>query len=240
MPNTIAIFGAGTGLGAATARRFGREGYAVALVARRREPLDALVATLAQEGIEAAAFTADLADSAGIPALIAAITERFGRIDVLEYAPIGASALFQPAAELTEERLRPLVDLYLYTPLAIAKAVLPQMLERGDGAILLGQGLSAVFGTPGLSGLGPVMAATRNWIQSLNGELAERGVYAGMLTVGAWIEGSAGHQAASAADPSLGGAATVDPAELAEQYWELVVKRDRVEQIFPPVQLPPR
>ena len=74
---------------------------------------------------------------------------------------------------------------------------------------------------PGASGISVVMAATRNWIQSLYGELADTGVYAGALTVAAWIEGSGGHRAASAADPSLGGAPAVDPTELAEQYWNL-------------------
>ncbi|RUW02840.1 SDR family NAD(P)-dependent oxidoreductase, partial [Mesorhizobium sp. M1A.F.Ca.IN.022.05.2.1] len=47
---TIAIFGAGTGLGASRATRFGREGYRVALVARRAAPLQERVAELASAG----------------------------------------------------------------------------------------------------------------------------------------------------------------------------------------------
>ncbi|MEV8373088.1 SDR family NAD(P)-dependent oxidoreductase [Kribbella sp. NPDC056861] len=235
MSKTIAIFGAGTGLGAATARRFGREGYSVALVARRREPLEILAASLAADDIEAAVFTADLADPSGVPVLIKSIVERFGRLDVVEYAPIGAEALFVPATELTADALRSLVDLHLYTPVEIARAVLPEMISRGDGGFLLGQGLSAVAGSPGASGVGPVMAAARNWIQSLHGELAEHGVYAGMLTVGAWIGGSAGQLAAAADDPTLGGNPVVDPADLADQYWDLLARRDRDEQIFPPL-----
>ncbi|WP_440074176.1 SDR family NAD(P)-dependent oxidoreductase [Streptosporangium sp. OZ121] len=238
MSRTIAIFGAGSGLGTAVARRFGREGYAVALVARRRKPLDALASALAEEGIDAAPFTADLSDPAAVPALIDTIMGRFGRIDVVEYAPIGASAPFVPAAELTADALRAIVDLYLYTPVEIARAVLPQMIERGDGGVLLGQGLSAVLAAPGMSGVGPVMAAARNWIHSLNAELSGKGVYAGTVTVAAWVEGSLGHRLASQADPTLGGNPTVDPAELAEQYWDLLTKRDRAEQIFPPVGLP--
>ncbi|MGC4938264.1 SDR family NAD(P)-dependent oxidoreductase [Kribbella sp. DT2] len=235
MTKTIAIFGAGSGLGAATARRFGREGYAVALVARRREPLEVLAAALAAEQVEAAVFTADLADPSGVSALIDSIVERFGRLDVVEYAPIGAEVPFVPAAELTADRLRGLVDLYLSTPVEIARAVLPEMIRRGEGGFLLGQGLSAVIPSPGMSGAGPVMAAARNWIHSLNGELADQGVYAGTLTVAAWIDGSAGHRAASAGDPTLGGNPVVDPADLADQYWDLLTRRDRVEQIFPPL-----
>jgi short-subunit dehydrogenase len=238
MAKTIAVFGAGSGLGAATARRFGGEGYAVALVARREQPLEKLAAALSQEGIEAAAFPADLSDPAGVPALVDAITERFGRIDVVEYAPISAAVPFVPAAGLTAERLRELAGLYLYTPVEIARQVLPRMIERGDGGFLLGQGVSAAIGMPGMSGVAPVMAAARNWIQSLHGEVAGEGVYAGTLTVAAWIEGSAAHEAASKHDPALGGSPVVSPAELAEQYWDLFTKRDSAERIHPPMGQP--
>ncbi|MET9110698.1 SDR family NAD(P)-dependent oxidoreductase [Streptomyces zhihengii] len=178
MSKTLAVFGAGTGLGAATARRFGREGYAVALVARRPERLDALVAELGEDGIEAAAFPADLSEPTAVPALVERIVDRFGRIDVVEYAPIPTTAPMLPATQVTAELLGRLAGLYLHTPVETARAVLPAMIERGDGAFLLGQGASAVLPMPGMSGVGPVMAAARNWILSLHGELAAHGVYA--------------------------------------------------------------
>ncbi|MEU0928812.1 SDR family NAD(P)-dependent oxidoreductase [Streptomyces malaysiensis] len=87
MAKTIAVFGAGSGMGKAVARRFGQEGYRIALVARRREPLNELVDALAAEGIEAAGFTADLSHTDGIPGLVTEIRKRFGRIDVVNYAP---------------------------------------------------------------------------------------------------------------------------------------------------------
>ncbi|WP_210763474.1 SDR family NAD(P)-dependent oxidoreductase [Xanthomonas hydrangeae] len=55
----MVIFGAGNGLGLAVGRRFGREGYAVALVARKLQPLEALVVELAAGGVTAAPFLAD-------------------------------------------------------------------------------------------------------------------------------------------------------------------------------------
>jgi NADP-dependent 3-hydroxy acid dehydrogenase YdfG len=232
---TIAVFGAGTGLGAATARRFGEEGYAVALVARRPRRLDALVEELGKEGIEAAAFPADLSDTAAVPALVERITGRFGRIDVVEYAPIPTAAPMVAATQVTAELLSRLAGLYLHTPVETARAVLPGMIERGDGAFLLGQGVSAVHPLPGMSGVGPVMAAARNWVLSLHGELAAHGVYAGTLSVAAWIEGSAGHLAASEADPGLAGHPTVTAAELADQYWDLYTRRDHPERVYPPV-----
>jgi short-subunit dehydrogenase len=237
MDKTIAIFGAGTGLGASVARRFGREGYRAALVGRRSGPLDALVAELAAEGIEAAAFPADLTQTSAVPGLVAAIMKRFGRIDVLEYAPISPTA-FTPAMELTADGLKDLVSLYLLTPVELVQAVLPQMLERGDGGILVGHGLSAVEGTPFMSGVGPVMAAARNYLYSLHGELAGKGVYVGTLAIAAMIDRSESHRALADGQLSFdlpGGAAipTVDPDELAEQYWNLLGERDRVELVHP-------
>ncbi|MEV4229069.1 SDR family NAD(P)-dependent oxidoreductase, partial [Streptomyces bobili] len=48
----IAVIGAGPGLGLSIARRFGKEGFQVALVSRTQDKLDALAARLAEEGIE--------------------------------------------------------------------------------------------------------------------------------------------------------------------------------------------
>jgi short-subunit dehydrogenase len=234
MSRTVVVFGAGTGLGAAVARRFGREGCRVALVARTRSRLDALVASLAGEGIEAAAFTADLAETSEIPAVIRQIRERFGRIDVVEYAPI-TTDLFTAASTLTVAEQQHALNLYLLTPIAIVGEVLPEMLERGDGGILIGQGVSAVRPLPGMSGMSSAMAATRNYVQSLNPEVAARGVYAGVLHVAGVVLGSAGHRAILAGDMpiDLSHVPRIDPADLADLMWTMLTKRDRAEEIAP-------
>ena len=84
---TIAIFGAGPALGLAIARRFGREGYQAALVARDRAHLDDLVGELARDGIAAAGFQADLTDRVAALAAVDAIEAKLGPVDVLEYSP---------------------------------------------------------------------------------------------------------------------------------------------------------
>jgi short-subunit dehydrogenase len=229
MDRTIAVFGAGTGLGAATARRFGREGYRVALVARRPEPLEKLVAELAAERIEARAFPADLADPVVVPAVVDAIEGWCGPIGVVEYAPIPAHAPFLPAVDLTAAAVGELAGLYLQTPVELARRVLPGMIERGEGAFLLAEGQSAVAPMPGMSGVGAVMAATRHWLHSLHGELAPIGVYAGLLTVSAWIDGSAGYRAVGSTLPGP----VVGAAELADVYWRMVTERDTVEIAYP-------
>ncbi|GAA2606191.1 SDR family NAD(P)-dependent oxidoreductase [Paractinoplanes durhamensis] len=236
MSRTVVVFGAGAGLGQAVARRFGREGYRVALVARDEPRLAALTAELAAEGIEAAAFPADLTRTAEIPALVGRIRERFERIDVIEYAPI-TTDLFIRASDLDVPTAQHYVSLYLLTPVAIVREVLPEMLARGDGGILIGQGISAVRPMPNLSGLGPAMAAARNYVLSLHGEIAAQGVYAGVLHIAAMIRGSAGHRLATSGELSVGvdfsKVPTVEPADLAETMWTMLTKRDRGEDVAP-------
>jgi NADP-dependent 3-hydroxy acid dehydrogenase YdfG len=233
---TIAIFGAGPGLGASIARRFGREGYRVALIARRVASLEERVAELAGVGIEAAAFSFDLSGSEGIPALIHSIEERFEVIDVAVYAPAPPNPGFVPAAELGAAQLHSSADIFLYSPIEVSRALLPGFLERGDGAIMIVGGLSAVVPTPGFSAVGPLMSAARNYVLTLSAEVKSRGVYAGSLSIGAVIDRSAGKQSLEANGIRLDESfPIIDPDDIAQDIWSIITHRDRSEVILPPM-----
>lgn len=239
MSKTLAIFGAGDGIGTSIAYRFGREGYRVALVARRREKLQQLAAKLSASGIEVDVFPADLSATEKIPALVNAIKKRFGRIDVVEYAPTLLEP-FIPARELDVAKLQSLSDLFLFTPVALVNNILPDMLARGDGAFLFASGASAMKGMPNMSGAGPAMAALRHYINSLHAELAAKNIYVGSLTIAALIKGTEGQHAVAAGDitfHNLPPGATipeVDADVLADMYWDMYTQRDRVESFYPP------
>ena len=232
---TIAVFGAGSGLGASLATRFGREGYRVALVARRPDPLEQRVAELARAGIEAVAFPGDLTDLDGIPVLVRTIEQRFGSIDVAVYQPAGELG-FVPAVDLNAAKLKALTTIFAFSPIEVSHAVLPGMLARGDGAIIIVGGLSAVIRMQGgLSGVGPMMTTASNYIFSLNTEVASKGVFAGILNVGAVIEHSAGFRAMRAGGVLVNeGYQLIDPDDIAQRLWTLVTKRNQVEAIIAP------
>ena len=233
---TIALFGAGTGLGASLAHRFGSAGYRVALVARRSAPLEERVAELAAAGIEAVAFSADLTDLEGIPALVRSVEDRLGAIDVAVFAPVPSDASFVAAVDLDASTLQSMANIFTFAPVEVSHAVLPGMLARGDGAIVIVGGLTAVVPMPGLSGVGPLMAAARNYVFTLNAEVKERGVLAGTLNIGAVIENSAGYRAMTAGGVTLDPRyPIIKPDDIAEELWTLVTRRDRVEAILPPL-----
>ena len=233
---TIAIFGAGTGLGASVAARFGREGYKVALIARGASGLDLLKGKLAQQGIEAYSFPADLTDLANIPSLVHAIEAQLGSIGVALFSPISSTAYFVPAVDLEASYLQSISPLLTWAPIELAHALMPGMRSRGDGAFIVADGLSAVVPMAGMSGPGPAFAATRNYIMTLHYEVQPDGVFTGMLHVGAMINNSAGMAAALAAGMIMDSSfPVVDPDILAEEIWSMATKRDRSEAILPPL-----
>jgi short-subunit dehydrogenase len=233
VPKSIAVFGAGPALGRAVGRRYAREGYKVVLVARRREPLDALADELHGLGAPAHVIAADLSDTDGIPRLAEEIRTVAGDPGVIYYG--AAPGVFMPAAELTPRRARELMPLGVYAPLALVQAFLPAMLTRGDGAILTAQGASAVYGMPNIGG-GLAIAAQRNYLQGLHAEVAGNGVYVGGLYIGAVIEHSAFHaqrERARAAGASIPEMPAVDPASLADLLWTMHNAKGPAEATYP-------
>jgi short-subunit dehydrogenase len=233
MSKSIAVFGAGSGLGRAVAHRYAREGYDVVLVARRREPLERLAEDLAGGGATVHAISADLSDTAAVPELAEQVRTRVGHLDALYYAPTPDLG-FVPAAGLTAERARDYLPLTLYTLLDLVAQFLPDMLERGAGGVLTAQGASTLRGLPNLSGPGPAQAAQRNYLQSLHAEVADKGVYVGMLYIGAIIENSAFHTWTTA--DGGGGrdwGPTVHPDHLADLLWTMHNTGGPAEATYP-------
>jgi short-subunit dehydrogenase len=232
---SIAVFGAGPGLGEAVARRYAREGYEVTLVARRSEPLERLAKDLARAGGTAHVITADLSDTGGTPRLAEQIRAQAGDLDAFYYAPTPNTG-FVSAASLTPEHAEKFMPLIFYTMLALVREFLPHMLEQGDGAILTAQGGSTVHGLPNMSGPSPAQAAQRNYLQALHAEVAGQGVYVGMLYVGAAIRNSAFHaemeRAKSAGEP-VWEMPTVDPEHLAGLLWAMHDTKGPREVIYP-------
>jgi short-subunit dehydrogenase len=217
--SSIAIVGAGAGLGLSIAKVFGRHGFDVAMIARNEEKLDGFTASLEADGVKAAGFAADAADQTALASAMERAAARFDGIDVLEYSvpPGGIMA----ALEVTEENLRPQVECICYGAITATRAVLPAMLAAGTGTLLFTTGASSVTPRPVFGNAGAAGAALRNWSLNLNSALADKGVYAGHVAIGAWISGT----------PGPADAPRLEPDDVADLYWDLHTARDRAEHL---------
>lgn len=222
---TIAIVGAGPGMGLAIARTFGGRGFDVALISRTKEKLQTLVGQLSQEGITAEAFPADVLDRPSLTAALDAVKARFGGIDVLEYSPTPHSPVpgltLAAPSEVTVDNLQPQIDYLLYGAITAAQAVLPAMREAGAGTLLFTGGGGSVDPVPMFGNVNAAGAALRNWVINLGKELAGSGVHAAHVAINVWI-GDGGPE----------GFPTATPEQIAPLYWELHEDRDRSEAVF--------
>jgi len=220
---TIAIVGAGPGMGLAIARTFGARGFDVALIARNRGKLDDLAAALAAQDITAAAFPADVLDHDQLAHALADAAAHFDGIDVLEYSPLGhadTTAATTPSAT-TPADVQAQMDSQLYGALAATRAVLPAMREAGTGTLLYTTGAGSVSPLAMLGNINAAAAALRNWTINLHGELAGTGIQAAHVAIGVYI-GDHGPQ----------GAPTATADQIAPVYWDLHVHREQAESVF--------
>lgn len=201
--------------------------------ASSRARLDAFTEDLASSGIEADGFDADFADRNALPEVVAAITSRFGAIDVLEYAPSGLDWLTRqvPVRDADAASFEFPLDLLLRTPVTLIHQLLPGMIERGDGAVLFGLPVSASIPVPQLGNVGTAAAAARHYLHNLHADLAGTGVYAGLVQVAGLVGDSdaAGFVTQNWDPDTL--PEPLDPADLANAMWDLYLKRDRFDEV---------
>jgi NAD(P)-dependent dehydrogenase (short-subunit alcohol dehydrogenase family) len=158
------VTGAGTGLGAATAAVFAREGANVTLVGRRREKLDDVAAPIAADGGRALVVDGDVADPETATRVVDATVREFGGIDVLlNNAGIHATPYLLHETPMEEWDSFLAVD--LTGPFLFAKACLPSMMERGGGSIVNIASMVALVGYRGCTSYaaakGGLIAMTR-------------------------------------------------------------------------------
>lgn len=145
---TIAIVGAGHGLGAAVARRFGAEGFSVALISRSQEHVDALAIELTSDGLTARGYAANVRDRDALAAALARAGQELGTIEVLEYSPLPQREFLRPVLETTTEDLAAAVEFSIYGPVTAVGQVLPGMRSLGRGSVLFVNGGSGALAEP--------------------------------------------------------------------------------------------
>lgn len=174
--SVIAIVGAGPGLGAAVARRFGREGHAIALISRDQAKLDALAAELGDDGLVARGYAADVLDPAALEGALARAAEDLGPITTLQYSPLPARTYLKPVLDLTPELALEALRFSALGLIHAVRAVLPAMRSAGSGSIILINGGTSVKSRPDFSGTSVAFPAETAYGEMLHDALAGEGV----------------------------------------------------------------
>ena len=216
---TIAIIGAGKGFGLSLAKRFGKEGFQVALVARNAVKLQEMVDELKSDGIEASYFTADIYSKSQIEQVITGIKEKYSQIDVLEFSPLPGNPPTS-VLELTVEDARDLFEGNVVSAINVVNSVLPDMLNRKEGALLFTTGLSALYPVPMMGNIGIAFSGLRNYIANLHAELSPKGIFVGHRSLGLFIK-----------EPGAG--TFDDPDVIANMWYQAYAEKNLWEEEYP-------
>lgn len=140
------VTGAGSGVGAETARRFCDAGAGVALADRDGEGISRLGAELGAEGHVAHAVEMDVTDDNQVASAMAEAAAKLGGIDVL----VANAGIFTaaPIAELTPEAFRRTLDVNLVGTFLCIRHAVPEMRKAGGGAIVCVASQAGLEGVP--------------------------------------------------------------------------------------------
>jgi NADP-dependent 3-hydroxy acid dehydrogenase YdfG len=178
----VAITGASSGIGEATALTLAKAGASVALGARRKDRIDALAARIEDEGGTAVALEVDVSDEAAARGFVEAAHERLGRLDTL--VNNAGVMLLGPVEQADTEDWRTMVNVNLLGLMYCTHAALPIMLGQESGDIV---NISSVAGRFARAG-NAVYAATKFGVgafsEGLRNEITERGVRVTLIEPG--------------------------------------------------------
>ncbi len=177
-PRVVLVTGGAAGIGRATARRFAREGARVAVWDVRCEDRDALEAELRAAGGEGIFQPVDVTEAAAVEAAVAAVAERWGRLDVLvNNAGILRDAQLvkwkdgQKISEMSERDFDAVMSVNLRGVFLCTRAVVPHMIAGGGGVILNASSVVGLYGNFGQTNYAAakagVISLTKTWAREL-------------------------------------------------------------------------
>lgn len=223
MAETIVVCGYGVGISDAVARRFGKQGYRVAIVARNAERISGAAAALKKDGIDAHAFPADLSDPEAVKKLIADVRSSLGPIKVVHWNAYSGGAGDLKTAPIDE--LRSILGVTVYGLVTAVQATLADLKEQSGALLVTGGGFA--FYDPnvdsavvqwGASGLAIGKAAQHKTVGVLSKALAADGIYVGEVVVTGLVKGTQWDT----------GNATLEASDIAQKFWDLYQARDTV------------
>lgn len=218
---TIAVVGAGPGLGAAVARRFGAEGFSVALISRDQAKLDALATRLQDGGLVARGYAADVLDPASLEAALERAAAELGPISVLQYSPLPSRDYLKPVLDMTPELALEALRFSALGLIHAVRSVLPAMRAAGEGSIILINGGTSVKARSDFAGTSIAFPAESAYGEMLHDALEGEGIGVVQLVIPGGI-------------PKLQLKNGID--DVAERIWELHRSRGAFRTMLIPLE----
>jgi 2-keto-3-deoxy-L-fuconate dehydrogenase len=168
------VTGAGSGIGAAIARVFARQGATVAAVDRAAEAAQATSAAISAAGGRAFAHTCDVSDAAAVDALFRDLTAAHPRLDIL--VNNAGIAHIGTIEQTTPEDFERLYRVNVFGVYLCARAVVPIMLRQGGGVILNMASIASLIGLPERFAYSMTKGAVLTMTRSIAVDYVKRGI----------------------------------------------------------------
>jgi NAD(P)-dependent dehydrogenase (short-subunit alcohol dehydrogenase family) len=210
-----AVLGVGPGLGAAVARRFAREGFAVALMARSEESVAGVREEIEGSGGKALPVTADATDAGSVASAFERVRNELGDPEVFVYN----AGAFQMGGilEIAPEKFDECFKANCAGAFHAAQQVLPAMVEAGHGTILMTGATASLRGSARFSALAVGKFGLRALAQSMAREFGPQGVHVAHVV----IDGQINTPRVREMSPEREEHTMLSPNAIAETYWRL-------------------
>jgi NAD(P)-dependent dehydrogenase (short-subunit alcohol dehydrogenase family) len=210
-----AVLGVGSGLGAAVARRFASEGFAVALMARNEDGLSEIQREIEDGGGTALPISADATDPASVEASFRRVRDEIGDPEVFVYN----AGAFQMGGilEIPPDRFDDCFKANCAGAFYAAQQVLPAMLDEGSGTILLTGATASLRGSARFSALAVGKFGLRALAQSMAREFGPQGIHVAHIV----IDGQINTPRMREMSPDREEHTMLSPDAIAETYWQL-------------------
>jgi short-subunit dehydrogenase len=178
----VLVTGASSGIGAATARRFGASGAHVLLLARNEDRLAEVANAIRKAGGSATSYRIDLADADAIAELSARIEREAGTPDILvNNAGVGR---WLRVAETTAEQALAMIEVPYLATFNLTRAFLPKMIARGSGAIACVTSPASFVVWPNAGAYTAARHALLGFTESLRADLKGSGISVTLVVLG--------------------------------------------------------
>jgi NAD(P)-dependent dehydrogenase (short-subunit alcohol dehydrogenase family) len=211
-----AVLGVGPGLGTAVAKRFAREGYAVALMARREESVEEARRAIEGDGGKALPVATDATDPASVAPAFERVRGELGDPEVFVYN----AGAFQMGGilEISPETFDACWKANCAGAFYAAQQVLPAMVEAGRGTILLTGATAAMRGGARFSALAVGKFGLRALAQSMAREFGPQGIHVAHVVIDGQIDTPRVREMSSEGREAH---TMLSPDAIAETYWQL-------------------